>query len=116
MLASANLAVRFALELCLFAVAAWWGADTGGIALAVAVPLAVAVVWGVFVSPKARVRVGEVGRALIEAALFLAGAVALLDLGHPALAAAFAAAALVSGTLDRTLTPPAWVNGGSPGS
>lgn len=116
MLASANLAVRFALELCLLAVAAWWGAETGGIALAVVAPVAVAAAWGVFVSPKARVRVGEAGRALVEAALFLAGALALLDLGHPALAAAFAAAALVSGTLDRTLTPPAWVNGGSPGS
>lgn len=111
MAAGANLAVRFALELCLLGVAAWWGAARGGVSLAVAAPLVVAAAWGAFVSPKARVRLGEAGRAAVEAALFLGGTLALVDLGHPALGVALGAAALVSGVLERVLTQPDWAQG-----
>lgn len=110
-MAGANLVVRFGLELCLLGVAAWWGAERGGVPLAVAAPVLVAVAWGLFVSPKARVRVGEAGRAAVEAALFAGGALAVVDLGHAALGAAFALGALVSGVLERVLPQPLWVNG-----
>ena len=110
-MASVNLAVRFGLELCLLGVAAWWGAGRGGVPAAIAVPLVVAVVWGMFVAPKARVRVGEAGRAAVETALFLGGVWALVNLGHPVLAVAFGAAALTSGVLERVLTQPGWAQG-----
>lgn len=112
-MAGANLVVRFALELCLLGSLAWWGAETGGPALAIAAPVAAAGAWGAFVSPKARVALRPVGRAAVEAALFGGAALALADLGHAALAVALAVAALVSGTLERTLAPPAWAAGRS---
>ena len=49
-----NLGVRFLLELCLLAALAYAGLQVS-VVLAVAAPLAAAVVWGLFVSPKARV-------------------------------------------------------------
>ncbi len=57
----ANLALRFLLELCALVALGYWGFKTGGglmakIGLGIGAPLAAAVVWGVFVSPQARVQ------------------------------------------------------------
>src|ERR1700742_4156625 len=53
---AANLAVRFALELCMLAALGYTGFQLGdgiatGTALAVALPLAAAIVWGVAIAP-----------------------------------------------------------------
>jgi Protein of unknown function (DUF2568) len=53
-----NLGVAFLLELAALAAFGYWGAQAGGgtlgkIALAVGAPLLVAVVWGLFLAPKA---------------------------------------------------------------
>lgn len=48
------LAIRFALELTLLAVYAWWGYHAAGVLGGAACAIAVAVVWGLLLSPKAR--------------------------------------------------------------
>ena len=89
---SANLALRFLLELCALAATAYWGA-TGErrrgrrILLAVATPLAVGVVWMLFVAPGATIHAQPVVRFLVELAVFAAAASALLRRGRVALAA-----------------------------
>ena len=56
----ANLLLRFLLELCALGALGYWGFKTGNatitkIVLGVGAPLVAAVVWGIFVSPRASV-------------------------------------------------------------
>ncbi len=90
---SANLALRFALELCALAAAAYWGASGNGgrasrILLAVATPLAIGVLWILFVAPGATIPTSPWVRLLVELAVFLSAVVALLQRGRVALAVA----------------------------
>ena len=75
------LALRFLVELALFfapiALAARIVGGVAGIALGVVIALAIAVVWGLLLSPKRRVDLPLPARVAIEAALFLAVAAAL---------------------------------------
>jgi hypothetical protein len=77
---------------------AWWGATRGGstaahVALAIAAPLAAAVVWGLFCAPRRAVADAPVAvRAAAEIAAFGAAALALVAVGHPLLGLAFAVA------------------------
>jgi hypothetical protein len=89
---SANLALRFLLELCALAAAAYWGATGKGgrgrrVLLAVAAPVVVGVVWMLFVAPGATIQTTPVLRFLVELAVFAAAAAALLQHGHMVLAA-----------------------------
>jgi hypothetical protein len=81
-----NAFLRFALELAALVVLAIWGRRTGGIALAIALPLIAAVVWTMFVSLKARWYLPLAGRLAVEALIFGAATVALISLGYPVLA------------------------------
>ena len=89
---SANLALRFLLELCVLAATTYWGA-TGDwdrnrrVLLAVAAPVTVVVVWMLFVAPGATIHTPPVLRFLVELAVFAAAAWALLRRGHLVLAA-----------------------------
>ena len=99
-----NLGVRFLLELAALAIAAYWGATLQTSverrwAVALVLPLAIAFVWGAFVSPKARFPTGRLGRAGLGLVVFLAAAAALFDRGHVVSAQAFASVALVSSLL-----------------
>ena len=101
---SANLALRFLLELCALATAAYWGAtgDWGRgrrILLAVAAPVLVGVVWMLFVAPGATIQTAPVLRFLVELAVFAAAASALLQRGHLVLAAALGLCYAVNRTL-----------------
>jgi hypothetical protein len=101
----ANLAVRFlVLELGALAIAAYWGYTTadGGLrwVLALGAPLVVAVAWGVFVSPKAKVDVPRPVRFAIELTILGAAALALASTGHSKLAIGFAALAVLGGALN----------------
>jgi hypothetical protein len=100
----ANLALRFGLELTALAIAAWWGATVGsGVwawVLAVAAPLAIAVVWGMFVAPKRRIDLPHPARFAIEVLVWLTAAGALWNLGHEFLASLFLSVAIVSGALN----------------
>jgi Protein of unknown function (DUF2568) len=104
-LEGANLAVRFlVLELGALAIAAYWGYTTGdGVlrwVLAIGAPLLVAAAWGLFVSPKAKVDVARPARFTIELTILGASAAALAATGHKTLAVAFAALAVISGSLN----------------
>ena len=101
---SANLAVRFSLELCALAALGYWGFVVGEGAIAKAVlglgaPLLAAVVWGLFVAPKAAVPLGMPLRLVPEAFVFGSAVAALFTTGHPLLAACFAVLAVVNRAL-----------------
>lgn len=94
------LAVRFTLEVALLAVLAWWGWEIGGggwLGATVGAVLAVgaAVVWGLAVSPRARLTLSAPGRIGIELALFVVAGFALVWLGYSQWAAAIVLADLV---------------------
>jgi hypothetical protein len=106
-LGGALLAVRFGLELAALAALAYWGFSEFDGVLAVlfgiGAPLAAAVVWGLFVSPKARY--GSPARQAVgEALVFGAAVIALFDADQLVLAIVFAVAAVVDGVLVRVAT------------
>jgi hypothetical protein len=85
-LKGSNLLVRFLLELCMLAAIGYWGFRTGSgvamkIILGIGLPLLIAVVWGLFLSPKASHPVRGISRELLELILFGSGAVALFASG-----------------------------------
>jgi hypothetical protein len=83
---AANLALRFVLELCALAALGYWGWQAGGstapsVALAVAAPLAAAVLWGCFVAPKRRFEVSEAVKLGVELLVFGAAVAGLVAAG-----------------------------------
>jgi hypothetical protein len=104
-LKNANLGLRFLLELGALAAVAYWGFTTGdGLlrwVLGIAAPVAVAVVWWLFVSPKAAVDAPRPVRLAVELAVWTAAGAALWAAGHPALGVAFFVVAVVSGVLNQ---------------
>ena len=91
------------LVFALFSLAFWgylaWPFPWPSIVFMVGAPLFAVVVWALFRSPRALVQTDAVGKALVEIAVMGAVAVAWLQLGHPAVAGAFAVVALVVGVL-----------------
>jgi hypothetical protein len=80
------LTVRFLTELALLAGLALAGTQLGdGVALAIVdavlLPVAAAAIWGLFVAPRARRRLPEPARFLVEFALFAATGVVLALVG-----------------------------------
>jgi hypothetical protein len=65
----ANLALRFLLELCLLAALAYVGLQAN-VALAIAAPLVAAIIWGLFVSPKARFPLARPPWVAVQVVLF----------------------------------------------
>jgi hypothetical protein len=93
--APANDGFRFFLELAMLASLAYWGfhSHDGAVEwiLGLGAPLLVAVAWGVFVSPKAAIRVTDPLRLPLELLLFGAGVAALAAAGSEGLAIVFGA-------------------------
>jgi len=90
-----QLVLRFVLELCALAALAYAGWQTPGsfwvrLLVAIALPLAAAVVWGQWVAPKARRPLPDPLRLLPEWLVFGGAAVALVVTGHPLAAATLA--------------------------
>lgn len=80
------LTVRFLTELALLGGLALAGTQLGsGVALAIVdavlLPLVAAAIWGLFIAPRARRRLPEPGRFLVEFALFAATGVVLVLVG-----------------------------------
>jgi hypothetical protein len=99
-----NLGLRFALELCLLAAFGYWGfqLERGWlvrIVVGIGVPLLVAVVWGMFIAPKALNLLAEPGRFLLELLLFALGAGVLWLAGRTSLGAAL----LITFLINRAL-------------
>ena len=103
----AILTVRFACELAALAILAWWGARTAGAPLAIAAPLAAALLWGAWVAPKASRRLRDPLRFAAESVVWAGSTAALVALGHAVLAAGFAAISLVTAVLARRHEPAA---------
>ena len=79
------LTLRFLTELAMLGILGWWGVATGGslpadLALGLGAPLAAATVWGMWVAPKARTRLEDPTRLVVEIVLFDLAAAALWDL------------------------------------
>jgi hypothetical protein len=92
-----NLALKFLLELAALGAFGLWGASiASGIAavlLAVALPVVVAVLWGIFAAPRARRRLPLRLRAPFELGVFALAALALWSAASVTWAAVFAAIA-----------------------
>ena len=101
---SANLALRFLLELCALAALAYWGFQTGRgtiakLGLGIGAPLLGAVIWGTFVAPRTPVEVPGPVRLALELTVFGPAAAALYAAGRPSLAWALAVAYAVNRAL-----------------
>lgn len=97
---AANLGLRFTLEICALLALGYWGFQAGDsvpvkLLLGIGAPLAAAVLWGTFVSPKRRVRLPEFGRLLFELLVFGSAVLALYAAGRSGLAAVFAVLVLI---------------------
>jgi hypothetical protein len=90
-LQSLNLAVRFLLEICALAAVGYWGLQAGNgkllkIVLGIGAPLLLAVLWGVFGSPKAPIKLPLTIHLFLELLIFGLAAIALFVAGKPQLA------------------------------
>jgi hypothetical protein len=100
MAAAAFLAVRFALELAMLFAFGYWAASLPlltslRVLLGAAAVAGAAVVWGVFVAPKARVRLPENLRLSVELCIVAAAVAAVRATGRVQEALALAAAGVV---------------------
>ena len=82
-----NVTLRFVLELCALGALGYWGFTTGSGAVGKAVlglgaPLLAAVLWGVFVAPKATVPLQDPAKLLVELVVFGAAAAGLYAAGQ----------------------------------
>jgi hypothetical protein len=99
-----NLAIRFLLELGTLAALGFWGYRLGDaglarLALAIGIPLGVAVVWGTFLSPKASVPLPDALTLLMQLAILGTAAWALVRTGQEPLAAIFGGIVIVNTAL-----------------
>jgi uncharacterized protein DUF2568 len=85
---AANLGLRFLLELCLLAALAYVGLQVS-IVLAILLPVLVALIWGLFVSPKARFPVSSTWWIGIQIVLFGGAVVGLIVAGSTLLGVVF---------------------------
>jgi hypothetical protein len=104
LLKGANLLLAFLLELCALGAFGYWGFTTGSttlakIGLGIGAPLVAAVVWGIFVAPRAVVPVGGLLRLDIQAMFFGSAALSLAATGHRTLAGAFVAIVVLNAIL-----------------
>ncbi|SFW47113.1 YrdB family protein [Amycolatopsis australiensis] len=100
------LTVRFLTELALLGGLALAGTQLGGgVALAIVdavlLPVAAAAIWGLFIAPRARRRLPEPARFLVEFALFAATGVVLALVGWVVLGVVLAVAGIGVAALTR---------------
>lgn len=99
-----NLLIRFLLELCMLAAVGYWGFKmhstwTMKIILGIGLPLLIAVIWGMFVSPKATYPLNGLTRLSVELILFGSGALALYASGQTNLAWIYTAVLIINEVL-----------------
>lgn len=87
----ANLVLRFLLELYALAALGYWGLKTGAsliakIGLGLGAPLLAAILWGIFVAPRAPIPTPGLLRLILELVVFGSAAAALYAAGRPTLA------------------------------
>ena len=111
MIGLANLTVRFLLELLLLAALAWWGFTLDApivvrILAGLAAAAGAAVVWGLWIAPRARSRLRDPLRFGIETVLWIAGAGAVAAVAGTAWGVGFLVLALVTSALARVWPEP----------
>jgi hypothetical protein len=99
-LQAANLVLRFLLELCALAALGYWGFQTGQntfwkIVLGIGAPLVTALVWGTFLSPRARMPAPEPWFLLLQVLIFGLAAWSLAATGQRTLAWVFGLAVAI---------------------
>ena len=102
---TANLALKFLLELCALAALAFFGATVGppvvSVLLGVGLPLLAALAWSRFAAPRSEHRLQGRARLAFELGVFAAATVALAAAGAHLAAELFAVLALVNTVLLR---------------
>lgn len=103
-----NLAVAFLLELCALAALGYWGFQVGGgtpakIGLAIGVPLLTAVVWGLFIAPRAVVTLPPAINLALRILVFGLAVAGLAVAGRPTWAWVLGVALAVNLALVRLL-------------
>ena len=101
---STNLLVRFLLELCALGALGYWGFAVGEsmllkILLGIGAPLLAAVVWGLFVAPKAAIPLDLPLRLIPEILVFGSAVLALFATGHPVLGTSLLVVSVVNRVL-----------------
>ncbi len=86
-----NLALRFLLELCALYALGYWGFQNGNGTImkcvwGIFIPLLIAIVWGIFGSPKAPIQLPKTFHFLLELGIFGLPAIALYIADKPILA------------------------------
>jgi hypothetical protein len=98
-----NLVARFLLELCALAALFFWGMRVGdglpGVVLGLGAVVVAAMVWGLFASPRARVRLPLAGRLAVEVVFFGSATLGLVVVGRPLLGVLLFGLAVVNRTL-----------------
>lgn len=97
---SANLALRFLLEIAALVALAYAGARVH-VALAIALPLVAAALWGRFAAPNSEHRLAPPGRRVVEALVFGGAAAGLIASGRTALGIAYGVTAAASSVLNQ---------------
>ena len=105
---AANLAAAFLLELCALAALTYWGAQVGDgalakIALGGGALLLTAVVWGLFIAPKAVVTAPAPLKLALKLLVFALAVASLVVVGRPAWAWVLGLAVAVNLALLRVL-------------
>ena len=94
--------VRFGCEIAAVVAVVWWGWPVAGI-IAGAVVIAV---WGAWVAPKAKRRLPDPVRLLVELTIFALATVAFVEVGQTVVAVVFAVASVVTADLSRRVHAP----------
>ncbi|WP_022900803.1 YrdB family protein [Humibacter albus] len=96
--------LRFLIELFAFVSLAVWGFIAWplpwNIVVGIGAPLFAIVLWALFRSPRAVIRIDTFGKAIVEIIVMTAAAFAWWDLGQPIVAVVFAVVALASGIIS----------------
>ncbi|MCX6046607.1 MAG: YrdB family protein [Chloroflexi bacterium] len=96
-----NLALAFLLELCMLVALGYWGFSSGQswlsqFGLGLGAPILVAVIWGIFLSPRATVPLASPLKFSLEVIVFGCAVVALVAAHQPNWAWAFALVVLLN--------------------
>jgi hypothetical protein len=94
--------VRFGCEIAAVVAVVWWGWPVLGIVAGAVVIL----LWGAWVAPKAKRRLSDLARFVLELVIFGLATVAFAEVGQTVIAVGFAVAAVVSAALSRRYPPP----------
>jgi hypothetical protein len=96
------LTIRFLCELGALVAVGWWGYHVH-LALAIVLPLVVGIVWGLFVAPRAKTRLRDPWRFLVESLVWIGATAALVTIVW--LATPFGVLAFVTAVLARRYEP-----------